>query len=144
MKMEIEVNGKKYQVTVEDVHTYPISVTVDGEQIEVWLQEEPSAAVVPSAAATGTPAGMPLAERASSGGVIDPTAVIAPIPGVVIEINVSPGDSVVLGQDLCVLEAMKMKNAIRAGKAGVIDHIMVTSGQQVNQGEILMNFKKDS
>jgi len=144
MKMEIEVNGKKYQVTVEDVHTYPISVTVDGEQIEVWLQEEPSAAGVPSAAPTSTPAGMPLAERASSGGVIDPAAVIAPIPGVVIEINVSPGDSVVLGQDLCVLEAMKMKNAIRAGKAGVIDHIMVTSGQQVNQGEILMNFKKES
>ncbi len=45
------------------------------------------------------------------------------------------------GQELCVLEAMKMKNIIRAGKAGVIHKILVSTGDQVSQSQTLMEYR---
>ena len=64
----------------------------------------------------------------------------APMPGTIISIAVQPGDQVDTGQDVCVLEAMKMKNRISAPRAGVIDQVHVSSGQQVQQGEVLVTF----
>jgi len=51
---------------------------------------------------------------------------------------VSVGDQVVYGQELCVLEAMKMNNPIRASKPGVIQKVFVTVGQQVQHGAPLV------
>ena len=46
------------------------------------------------------------------------------------------------GQELCTLEAMKMKNSIRAGYDGIIAKIHVSSGEQVQQGKVLMEFRE--
>ncbi len=67
-------------------------------------------------------------------------SVLAPIPGVIIAISVKPGDSVTRGQELCVLEAMKMKNAIRATRDGKIAEIHVSVGQTVNHSAPLVSF----
>ena len=66
----------------------------------------------------------------------------APLPGVIIAIQVKAGDAVSTGQELCTLEAMKMKNAIRANREGTIAAIEVTVGDQVNHGQILMSFRE--
>jgi biotin carboxyl carrier protein len=50
---------------------------------------------------------------------------------------------VAYGQQLCVLEAMKMKNSIRAGRAGVIDRVLVAVGEQVSQNQALMTFRAE-
>ncbi len=67
-------------------------------------------------------------------------AVLAPIPGVIIAVSVKVGDSVSFGQELCILEAMKMKNVIRATRSGKIGAIHVAIGDQVKHSQMLMEF----
>ena len=50
------------------------------------------------------------------------------MPGIVVSLKVKVGDSVSLGQSLCILEAMKMENEITASKAGVVKEIRVSEG----------------
>ncbi len=64
----------------------------------------------------------------------------APIPGVIISIAVQPGDTVEVGQELCVLEAMKMKNAIRAPRAGTIGKVLAAVGEHVQHHDLLIEF----
>jgi len=52
--------------------------------------------------------------------------VLAPIPGVILTILVKEGDDVAYGQDLCIIEAMKMRNAIKAARTGRIAAVRVT------------------
>jgi len=62
------------------------------------------------------------------------------MPGTILEVYVSPGDRVAYRQDLCTLEAMKMKNAIRAPREGVILEVRVQPNQTVAYGDILFVF----
>ena len=66
--------------------------------------------------------------------------VIAPIPGTIVAITVKEGDSVTAGQELLSLEAMKMKNMIRATRAGKIARILVKTGDRVTQGQPLVEY----
>jgi len=105
MKMNVMIDGQTYAVNIEDVRTRPVIATVDGERFEVWPEAE-------SPDPNQTPA--------PTGGTRD---IIAPLPGVIAAILVEQGDEVSYGQELCTLEAMKMKNAIRANRAGCIESI---------------------
>ena len=141
MRMKITIQDKTFDVEVSDIHTRPIRANVDGEIFEVWPEEMESART-PAAAVTVAP--QPAAPTVIAGPApktASGNAVIAPIPGVITEIKVAAGDSVTYGQELCVLEAMKMKNAIRANHDGIIAKILVTSGEQVRQGKVLMEFQ---
>jgi biotin carboxyl carrier protein len=62
------------------------------------------------------------------------------MPGSIVSVAVQPGDQVELGQDLCVLDAMKMNNRIRAPRAGTIAQVHVGPGQQVQYGDPLVTF----
>ena len=68
-------------------------------------------------------------------------SVKAPLPGVIIDIMVSEVDPIAYGQELCVLEAMKMKNTIRANREGRIKKIHITVGDQVQHSALLMEFE---
>ncbi len=63
------------------------------------------------------------------------------IPGKVIKIFCKPGDEIKAGTPLLILEAMKMENEIRAAFDVVIDQIVVSEGQKVESGEMLIKFK---
>ena len=139
MKMKINIEDKTFNVEINDLHARPIQANVDGEIFEVWPEEStrPAAAARPAAPQPAAPAATPM----SSPGAASSNAVIAPIPGVIIEIKVAAGDNVTYGQELCVLEAMKMKNSIRANHDGTIAKILVATGDQVQQGKVLMEFQ---
>ena len=68
--------------------------------------------------------------------------VTAPMPGVIQAVEVKAGDAVKHGQTVVVLEAMKMKNAIRSPRDGVISEILVQVGQTVGYGEVLVKFEE--
>jgi biotin carboxyl carrier protein len=68
-----------------------------------------------------------------------PRQVIAPMPGKVVRVLVSAGETVAARQGLVVVEAMKMQNEIRAPKEGVIERVFVREGQAVTTGEALVN-----
>jgi biotin carboxyl carrier protein len=87
-------------------------------------------AVPPSARPSGRPAG------ATGRG-----ALTAPMPGVVLSVEATPGMTVSRGQTLLVLEAMKMKNALCAEADGVVARIAVAAGDQVRHGDVLVEFE---
>ena len=62
----------------------------------------------------------------------------APMPGSILRVNVSKGDSVTKGQSLIILEAMKMENEIKSPVDGKISFIKVTKGESVNLGQTLL------
>ena len=152
MNVTVRVDTEQYEVQIADLYARPIIAVVDGRRYEVWLEETP--VVRPAAAAPATPAGTPApvptpapapaaAAPAATPAPTDngaATAILAPIPGVIVEIAVRPGDQVEPGQQVCVLEAMKMKNIIRSPRSGTIREIRVSTGQHVKHHDLLMEF----
>ena len=141
MILRVQIDSQTYEVEVGDLNTRPILATIDGETFEVWPEEQAAAPTAQTAVrptpAVSTPAA-PSAPAAPAGD--GSKAVLAPIPGVIISINVKEGDSVSVGQEVCVLEAMKMKNSIRANRAGKIAAVRVSVGDQVRKGQALLEF----
>jgi pyruvate carboxylase len=64
----------------------------------------------------------------------------APMPGLVVRVNVEEGDEVEAGQKLFTLEAMKMETTLYAEKAGVVAEVLVKAGKQVDTGDLLLRF----
>ena len=142
MKIHVKIQNKSYEVVIGDIHARPIQANVDGETFEVWPEETvlpsrsqpaPSDAAIPVKQAQIEP---PSAQAAEAGSTIT-----APIPGVIIDVLVNAGDAVQYGEELCILEAMKMKNSIRAGKDGTIEEVLIAKGDQVSHGQLLLRFK---
>ncbi|MGV1004726.1 MAG: biotin/lipoyl-containing protein [Candidatus Nanopelagicales bacterium] len=65
----------------------------------------------------------------------------APMPGVVLSVAVVPGQAVTRGQSLLVLEAMKMKNEMRAEQDAIVARVLVQAGDQVKHGDPLVRFE---
>jgi len=65
----------------------------------------------------------------------------APMPGLVKKILVNEGDEVAIGQNLLLLEAMKMENVIKSPQTGKIKHIAIAEHQTVDKGQLLIKFE---
>jgi acetyl-CoA/propionyl-CoA carboxylase biotin carboxyl carrier protein len=63
--------------------------------------------------------------------------VSVPMQGTIVRVLVAPGDTVEIGQTICVLEAMKMENAIGADKAGTVQEVLVSEGDSVGGGDVV-------
>ena len=102
-------------------------VVIDGWRLEVDTQSATRAA---------------LEDRARRGrdeaGRSGPTEVHAIIPGVVVSVSVAPGDAVTAGQQLLVVEAMKMQNELRAPRDGTIERVGVGPGTTIDVGDLLL------
>lgn len=146
MKMKVEIGDQTYQVEVEELHQRPVIVWVEGEKFEVWPEEgtpESDRAEMTSAPSVSIPEGGQVSavpERVSQAG--SATVVKSPLPGVIVAILVKPGDSVSIGQEICTLEAMKMKNAIKSNREGTIAEVKVGVGDQVSHGQVLMTYEE--
>jgi biotin carboxyl carrier protein len=68
---------------------------------------------------------------------------VAPMPGMVVSVEVQVGDAVGKGQLLMVLEAMKMEHRITAPRDGIVSEIHVVTGDQVANGELLVRLAED-
>ncbi len=155
MKYKVKIQDRTFEVEVGDLLQRPIIAVVEGEAFEVWPEAEaevPTVAVESRRAATESGAAVPLpgtepprrSRRTSGPEAATPDvaarSVYAPIPGVIVSVAVQPGDVVVPGQELCVLEAMKMKNVIRASRAGEVARVWATVGQHVKHHELLIEY----
>ena len=115
------------------------NITVNGTTYEVIVEEAGSA---PSAPVFTAPAAAPAAAPKTAAPKAAPVAngankVTAPMPGTILQVNVTNGQSVKKGDVICVLEAMKMENDIPAPCDGVIASVNVTKGASVNAGDVL-------
>lgn len=65
----------------------------------------------------------------------------APMPGLIVSINVSPGQSVKKGDALAVLEAMKMENILKSPGEGVVKNVLVQKGAAIDKGQVLIEME---
>lgn len=135
--LKVIVNNKPYHIEVDNLTASPLTVKVNGRPYQVEIDLAPSA---PIPQVEPPPAPEKVSKPAAG---IETTAktVTAPLPGHIVAIAVKPGDAVSLGQELCSLEAMKMKNAIRSPHNGVIAEVKVRLGQAVAHGDVLLTFQ---
>jgi biotin carboxyl carrier protein len=75
----------------------------------------------------------------AAAGPLGPRPVRAPMPGLVVKIEVAVGDAVVRGQGVAIVEAMKMENELKAEAAGVVTRIHVEPGQAVEKDQVLID-----
>ena len=138
-----KINGAEYKCAVEEIEAGKTKVTVNGKVYEVET-EAPKAAPVaakPVAAPAPKPAAAPAAPKAEAKPAAAPAAglqVKSPLPGSVIKVLVSEGQTVKKGDTLLTLESMKMENAIMAEADGTVKQIAVTPGQNVMQDDLLI------
>ncbi len=123
-KFNISVNGKKYEVEVEEV---------GGASAPVSAPKSAAPAPKPAAPA---PAAKPAAKAAPPAGS---TVVKAPMPGTIVSIKVNAGDTVKKGDVLVILEAMKMENEIMAPQDGKVVAVNTSNGASVNTGDALIS-----
>ena len=127
----LEIDGKVMIVKVDEILSQPNSLQEPVAKAEGKKAEKPKAPAA-SKPVPARPANAP-APAVSSG-----TAVKAPIPGAVLSMDVSEGDTVQAGQLLLKMEAMKMENQIKANHAGKVVQILVKPGDAVAQGQDLV------
>jgi pyruvate carboxylase subunit B len=77
----------------------------------------------------------------TSAGPSGPAPLKAPMPGLIVRINVQAGDAVQAGQGLVVMEAMKMENELRATAAGKVKAVVVAPGTAVEKGALLIELE---
>ena len=67
--------------------------------------------------------------------------ILAPMPGIILEVDVKPGDTVKEGDSILILEAMKMENSIKCPKDGVIKAVLVEKGSAVEKNKLLIELE---
>lgn len=130
-KFNITVSGKTYEVEVEEVGARqaeytntPVQQAPKKQTVAETPKEQPAAKPAPKSA-----------PKVQSG---DGQLIAAPMPGTILDIKVSEGQTVKSGQLLLILEAMKMENEIVAPKDGVISKIHTSKATTVNSGDPLI------
>lgn len=132
---KFKINGKEYEVAVNGIEGKIADVTVNGVNYSVELENEvPAAPVAPAAPAqAASPAAAPAAPAAPKAAGAG-KAIVSPLPGVIISVDVKEGAAVKRGQKVAVIEAMKMENEILAEFDGTVTAIHVSKGDSVLEG----------
>jgi len=150
--LKLEINGKDYSVTINEFSAYEAVVTLNDKTYTVGLKDlgieqvsdlQPKN-VVETTVVSPSPA-INIAPAVSSGPahkkplpVVSASSIIAPLPGLILKIHVKPGDVVKAGQNLVVMEAMKMENDVQAPGNGTVKSILIKEGDSVNEGDVLI------
>ena len=139
---KFKINGYDYADAINSIEGNIADVTVNGASYKVEMENAPAtapaapqapvqaapvAAPAPAAAPAAAPAPAPAASGAGK-------KVTSPLPGVIIEVSVKVGDQVKEGQQVAVLEAMKMENTIEATVSGTVTAVNVNKGDSVLEG----------
>jgi biotin carboxyl carrier protein len=146
-------SGAGFAVTVDGRTTHVDAASVDGQTLSLILDNGASrdAVIAPDGASGRMVVGVngiavPVAvsdpRRRQRGGArqaaAGPQRLIAPMPGKIVRVLVGAGATVAVRQPLIVVEAMKMENELRAGRAGTVAEIHAREGQSVDAGALLV------
>jgi biotin carboxyl carrier protein len=129
-KSNIVYNNKSIEVkTLEtDFHKRLYTVSINGNRYQVRIENELDALISEMGLSLG------------NASVED--EVHAPMPGLILEVNVFEGDTIKKGDFLCVLEAMKMENTLTAPRDGIIKSVNIAKGETVEKGKLLIELEK--
>lgn len=145
--LQLEINNKSYSVTINEFNAYEAVVTVNDKTYTVGIKDlgiEQVSDLQSKAPSVATPINRPATTTPTlhkPKTVFSASTITAPLPGLILKIPVKEGDIVKTGQDIIVMEAMKMENEIQAPKDGKVKSIMVKEGDSVNEGDILIEME---
>ena len=142
-RLRVKVEGQWFDVQITDLSTRPIKVLVDGEPVEVEIEPTGHTETVQQ---SGFSEDVTTDEAQATGSAEapDPPKASAirtfrsPMPGVILSVAVEKGQQVVTGDEVLVLEAMKMQQSLRADWSGIVKVVHVKEGQQVLGGDPIL------
>ena len=146
----VSIDGQSVQAHLDDIEGSPIQIASIGNEVHRILARREGGRGQYDLSVDGFRFSVEaLDERArtirelsgSSKKAAGPTHLAAPMPGLIVRVSVSEGDSVGAGQGLVVMEAMKMENELRAPVAGVVRRVLVSAGNAVEKGSILIEME---
>jgi acetyl/propionyl-CoA carboxylase alpha subunit len=135
--IRVSVNGLEFDAVVEPAGDGAVLLTIGGRRMVVRAARSRNGLTVALGPSSFTFSEIASRSSAGRGGAATPE-MTAPMPGKVLKILVSEGDTVAAGDPLVVLEAMKMETTLFAEGAAVIRKIGVMAGQMVDHGAVLL------
>ena len=124
---QLLIDGRPLTLSVEAVGRGRWALTPRGERWEMEVLDERTRHIRSLAGSS---------DQRRAAGVLK-----APMPGLVIRVQVQPGAQVAAGEPLVVLEAMKMENELKAGAPGTVKSVRVAPGEAVEKGQVLLEFE---
>ena len=135
---KFKVHENNYRVNLLSHEGNKIELEVNGTKYDVKLKEDVKTTKTPTLVRSASKRPVePLKVNPSS----KKTKILAPIPGVILAVDVKVGDTVKVGDRLIQLEAMKMENNITSEKNGTITDVQVTVGQKVLQNDVMIEIE---
>ena len=138
------INGNVYKVHISSVVDDIAEVEVNGTPYQVKMEKPAKKQMVtlkrPAQAPT-TASGEPVISRPAAS--TTKGAVKSPLPGVILQVNCKVGDTVKRGQNLLVLEAMKMEKPLLAPRAGTVTSLSIKQGDTVTAGTRIAHIATD-
>jgi glutaconyl-CoA/methylmalonyl-CoA decarboxylase subunit gamma len=135
-KYKFTINGNDYEVHIKDIEDNIAEVDVNGTRYEVYIHNEIRTTKTPRLIRK------PIEKLPGEGQIKRVTTgkheITAPLPGTILKLNVSLGDMVSEGQNLLIMEAMKMENQVQTTRGGEILAIKVSVGDTVQQDDVLI------
>jgi biotin carboxyl carrier protein len=143
-RYQITVDGRTFDVRLlSDPAQELVEVEVDGQVLAVEVEAVPREAVPAAAEPVGpeeSPGGADVSAKDHPAPSSSRGTVVAPLPGLVKSIAVRPEQRVAAGDELVIIEAMKMENVIRATREGIVDSVLVAAGQHVVHGQPMVRY----
>ena len=140
--LRIEVGDRWYTVEVGDLSHSPVQVTVEGETYSVEVEGLPPKKLPESRRRRQRPTDIAAPPRSQAGAAPPSDDIVrSPMPGRVISVLVRPGDRVSQGDEVCVVEAMKMEQSIRCGRDGVVKKVLVKATDPVKANDPLIELE---
>ena len=136
-RLRIKVNEEWYAVEVGDTYQSPVEVIVDGESYMVEVGN-PVDGEIPKATRLAPKADLPGLRGLTQG---DDRIIRCPLPGKIVSMTVKKGQAVEAGDEICLLESMKMEQSVRMAKAGTVKNIKAKKNQTVNAGQPLIEIQ---
>ncbi len=137
---QLELNGKDFSIRLCNLSAEAAMLEINGREYNVAISSVSE--IIPEGAALnaipGSPAPVTAPASAPKAGSGDEGAVLAPIPGSIIDIYVQTGDEIKAGQPLFKMEAMKMENEINSRIDGTVAAVNISIGDSVSQGDELV------
>jgi len=136
-KYKFTIRGNDYDVHLKDIEDNIAELDVNGTVYEVEIHSEVKTSKTPTLIRKPVekmPGEGQINKAVSSG----KHKVTAPLPGTILKINVTIGDIVTEGQNVLIMEAMKMENQVQTTKGGEVTSIKVNVGDSVLQDDILI------
>lgn len=134
--LRFKVSGRIYAAKINKTGKQaPLLIKIKNVPLKAEVKTElPFRAIQPME----TPLPAPVAKKGPVDKIAIEGAVVAPMTGKIVSVRVKKGDSVKVGEILCVLEAMKMENEIIATRTSRVQKVIVSEGSTVNEGDILI------